>query len=54
MDSFLVKEVVEGFGGLIDGDDGGRLTEVGRGAESLPKLEGRGGVKTSCRTKGDK
>ena len=48
-DANLVKVLVQRLSSLIDGNDGGRMEDVGRDAQGLDKLESGAGVEASSR-----
>ena len=48
-DTNLVKVLVQRLSSLVDGNDGGRMEDVGRDAQGLDKLESSAGVEASSR-----
>ena len=48
-DANLVKVLVQRFSGLVDGNDGRRVEDVGCDAQGFDKLESGAGVETSSR-----
>ena len=49
-DTDLVKVLVQRLSSLVDGNDGGRMEDVGRDAQGLDKLKSGAGVEASSRT----
>lgn len=48
-DANLVKVLIQRLSSLVDGNDGGRVEDVGRDAQRFDKLESSAGVETSSR-----
>ena len=48
-DANLVKVFVQRLSSLVDGNDGGRVEDVGRDAQRFDKLESSAGVQASSR-----
>lgn len=43
-DADLIEKAVERVGGLMDGDDGGKVVDVGGDAKGTDEFEGGGGI----------
>jgi len=48
-DTNLVKVLVQRLSSLVNGNDGGRVEDVGRDAQGFDKLESSAGIETSSR-----